>query len=146
MSGSRNPGAVSDVQQPMNIKKLIEPKATKAAPMENTKIEYLYRDTDNWKMWGQVVLTGYDASEVERIKASCSSGELFLAEEVGLPVLRETHDMRFDHIWHEFHSAEPTDEPPTNPARTIQDLASAFVRAEAEGWPEARALKNLTAA
>jgi hypothetical protein len=87
----------------------------------NTRIEYLYRDADNYKQFGSVVLRGEITSqERERIKASLDSGEYFIPSQVGLPDLQPKMisfpDRDADHVWHELDVESDisfTTEPPT---------------------------------
>ena len=71
--------------------------------------EYLYRDGGNYKVFGEVWLTG-SLSEQERLEfiGSLESDEFFVAEQVGLPPLCEgLYEMtggriQDDHAWHTF--------------------------------------------
>lgn len=74
-----------------------------------TVFEYLYRDASNYKSHGQVYLSGR-LSDADRalIVSKLQDGEYFIAEQVGIPSLRQslyelsdgpTDD---DHAWHEF--------------------------------------------
>lgn len=72
--------------------------------------EYLYRDASNYKAWGAVLLEGQvTQNHIDRIKRCMESGEFFVADEVGLPSLREElfeysdGPTSEDHSWHEFH-------------------------------------------
>ncbi len=55
----------------------------------NTKISYLYRDADNYKMHNKCVIAGTLTTEQARtIKDSCEMGEYFIPRQVGLPERR----------------------------------------------------------
>jgi len=81
-------------------------------------MEYLYRDSNNFKAFGQLLLTGDIAdTDISKIKSSLDSGEYFVAEQVGIPPLYSqlwqysNGPTIADHAYHEFvelHSA--TDE------------------------------------
>ena len=76
--------------------------------------EYLYRDASNYKAWGALLLTGDWTEEDTLCLVRClDSKELFVAEQVGIPVLHAelyqysggmTVD---DHAFHEFSSIRP---------------------------------------
>lgn len=71
--------------------------------------EYLYRDADNFKAYGEVLLSGAatDANQTE-IQSMLAYEENFVAEQVGLPVLYlklwkySNGATRADHAFHEF--------------------------------------------
>ena len=55
----------------------------------NTKISYLYRDADNYKMHNKCVIAGTLTTEQTRtIKDCCEMGEYFIPRQVGLPERR----------------------------------------------------------
>ena len=78
-------------------------------------IEYCYRDAANWKTHGSVLLTGTPtADHVRELLAALDSGELFIAEQVGLPPLQRQHrndygasEEDLDHAFHEFAALRP---------------------------------------
>ena len=52
----------------------------------NTKIGYLYRDADNYKIWNTCIVKGtLTEAEQREIRSCCDSGEYFYPHEVGLP-------------------------------------------------------------
>lgn len=69
----------------------------------NTKISYLYRDADNYKMHNKCVIAGMLTTEQARtIKDSCEMGEYFIPRQVGLPERRfDRYDPAVDHCWFE---------------------------------------------
>ena len=69
----------------------------------NTKISYLYRDADNYKMHNKCVIAGTLTTEQARtIKDSCEMGEYFIPRQVGLPERRfDRYDPAVDHCWFE---------------------------------------------
>lgn len=70
---------------------------------------YLYRDGANFKAWGELLLKGMaSATNREIMRRRFESGELFIAEQLGIPALYAelwafsngaTED---DHVWHTF--------------------------------------------
>lgn len=75
----------------------------------STRFEYLYRDASNYKAYGHVLLEGVlSVAEREEIVARLEDGELFIAEQVGVPALYEMlykssdGPTTSDHCWHEF--------------------------------------------
>ena len=71
--------------------------------------EYLYRDSGNYKNWGEVVFSNvnnYEISElVELIRKSLIDREFFVVENCGIPALYfEPYNRDLDHDWHEFSS------------------------------------------
>lgn len=77
-------------------------------------MEYLYRDANNFKSWGQVLLTG-DITEnyVAEIESFLDSSECFVAEQVGIPALySQLWDLSngptiADHAFHELSKFRP---------------------------------------
>ena len=69
----------------------------------NTKISYLYRDADNYKMHNKCVIAGTLTTEQTRtIKDCCEMGEYFIPRQVGLPERRfDRYDPAVDHCWFE---------------------------------------------
>lgn len=105
----------------------------------NTRIEYKYRDGGNTKNYVSVVVRGeYTTEHVDRIMASLSGGEYFIAPQVGLP---DAHFVQYeqdagDHPWHELEARDFywTDEEPTLDL-SITDLVTAFETASGQ-WNE----------
>lgn len=85
--------------------------------------EYLYRDAGNYKVWGELLLEGELTNEdVSRLTARFDEGELFIAEQIGVPTLYEElwrqcqcePSEELDYVWHEFSEVR---------AATSEDLA-----------------------
>lgn len=54
-----------------------------------TKVNYLYRDCANYKVWNEAVLRGEITNEQEKaIYAAIADGENFVPSDVGLPETR----------------------------------------------------------
>ena len=73
--------------------------------------EYLYRDAGNYKAWGELLLEGeLDDEKTARLISRFEEGELFIAEQIGVPTLYEQlwrecqcePSDELDHVWHEF--------------------------------------------
>ena len=81
------------------------------SPDEFCIFEYLYRDASNYKVWGALLLEGVaNETDLQVLTSKFESGELFIAEQVGVPALYAdlwefsdgpTED---DHVWHTFHA------------------------------------------
>lgn len=75
---------------------------------------YQYRDTANWKTFGKLLLTG-EASEAEisTMTSYFDGGDLFVAEQIGIPSLCKQHFIDYegpsdlDHAFHEFFALRP---------------------------------------
>ena len=86
----------------------------------NTRIEYLYRDANNYKVGNTAVVAG-EISEDDRLYIfdNClDDGEYFIPSKVGLPEktfvdLGYKYDAEADHPYFELESMELTDEHPT---------------------------------
>ncbi|WP_033074561.1 hypothetical protein [Sphingopyxis sp. MWB1] len=77
-----------------------------------TLFEYLYRDADNHKAFGQVALAGRASPETwHRAFQKLDDGRYFIAEQLGLPSLcgrlyrwDQASPTDADHCWHEYVS------------------------------------------
>ena len=76
--------------------------------------EYMYRDGGNFKTYGRLLLEGWDEQADAKIRLCLESGELFVAEQVGVPSLCREHwesvgdgPSDLDHAYHEFVSLRP---------------------------------------
>lgn len=75
---------------------------------------YQYRDAANWKTFGELLLTG-EASEaqISTMTSYFDGGDLFVAEQIGIPSLCEQHFIDYDgpsdldHAFHEFLGLRP---------------------------------------
>lgn len=71
--------------------------------------EYMYRDAGNWKTYGALLLVGGPHGFRETLRGCLEWADLFVAEQVGVPSLYETHLIEcddgpsdLDHAYHEF--------------------------------------------
>ena len=104
----------------------------------NTRIEYLYRDADNYKVPNEAVVKGAASEEqIRSILDSLYEGEFFIPAAVGLPEERFSDwDDQSDHPFFELceNDFSPTDDIP-NCDISINDLMSAFVGMK-DRWEE----------
>ena len=97
----------------------------------NTRLEYMYRDGENYKQHGDVVVRG--ELTLAELKPHFHDYEFFIPSEVGLEDLQNTPYLACDHVWHELHVAEPTDEAPTVNI-SAQELLARFKAAGSVKW------------
>ena len=71
----------------------------------NTRINYLYRDAGNNKVYNSCVISGELTKEQIQIILSCLyDQEYFIPSKVGLPEERfSNYDSQLDHQWFEIH-------------------------------------------
>lgn len=99
----------------------------------NTKIHYLYRDADNYKVHNSCVIKGVLTPEqINVILSCCDAGEYFIPNQVGLPERKfEKFAPQVDHGWFELNrdDFEYTDQPANVPV-TAQKLTDYFIAAK----------------
>ena len=78
--------------------------------------EYLYRDADNFKARGALLLKGVlTDTQVAEMRSKFESEEFFIAEQIGVPPLYEElwaysgGLTESDHTWHEFFTVRPAE-------------------------------------
>lgn len=86
----------------------------------NTKLQYMYRDADNYKEHETVILKGnLTKRQIRRIFASVEEDKSFIPQQVHLeplyPQLQklDSRNWDVDHPWHELLSITSTKESPT---------------------------------
>lgn len=107
--------------------------------MANTKITYLYRDADNYKVLNTAIVSGeLTHKEIEEICAALEDKQYFIPHQVGLPETRFDDVTEADHPWFELEEQdfEETDEDPTVDI-TTEELYSAFMEAAGSWDPDA---------
>ena len=87
--------------------------------MDNLKLNYRYRDADNYKQFGSVVFSNTTGMTVEEatimLLPKLISEEFFIPQDWGLPRLHaSSYDPAVDHEWHEFEDFEETSDPKTD--------------------------------
>lgn len=97
----------------------------------NTKIEYQYRDAENYKKRDTVIIQGHISSE--EFTPLLYDNEYFIPSEVGLKDLQELPFQHYDHIWHEILDISPTDDQPTCNI-DANHLLQAFHKASDNDW------------
>jgi hypothetical protein len=114
----------------------------------NTLFEYMYRDADNYKKTGSVVLAGrMSADQVRTLNASLSDSEFFIPGQVGLKDLQGEFehgggwDEESDHVWHTIEAVKHTSAAPTGPS--VDELMEAWPKAEEE-WDVAEHVARLS--
>ena len=98
----------------------------------NTKIRYLYRDADNYKIWNTCIVKGIlTEAEQAEMRSCCDSGEYFYPHLVGLP--EEKYEGSYADVpWLELEGFEQTDQKP-DVALTTKELLERF-RARKGTW------------
>lgn len=102
----------------------------------NTKIHYLYRDANNYKVQNSCVIKGVlTPDQINVILGCCDAGEYFIPNQVGLPERKfENFEPQADHCWFELtrDDFEYTDQP-ANVSLTAQQLTDHFI-ASKDSW------------
>ena len=103
----------------------------------NTRLNYLYRDASNWKCSQNVVLPGVMTDETFLALTECceDSEEMFIPEQVGLPLIRDWETTKDDHPYCELVDFELVHDYPTTDI-TIVKLLVAFRKAKDNWRPE----------
>lgn len=98
----------------------------------NIKLNYLFRDAGNYKMFGFVILSnpgGKNPEEIDgELRRFLIDGAYFYPEQVQLPVL----DCSDAGMWHEYEKVEMTDEE-VNDERTIEEVIGLMGGAQVVG-------------
>ena len=103
----------------------------------NTRVEYLYRDADNYKVYNVCVISGMLTQEQRQAICGClDMGEFFIPSAVGLPENRFSDITEADHCWFEM-CANPFEDTLAEPTVgiTSDELVAAFQRCK-NNWPE----------
>ncbi len=105
--------------------------------MMNTRIHYLYRDADNYKVQNECVILGEMTEEQEqRIIACLDEKEYFVPSRVGMPERKFDTETDSDHPWFEWERIEETGQKPTLEI-TAEELVKRFEEAS-KGWESVR--------
>ena len=98
----------------------------------NVRFEYLYRDSGNFKNWGEVVFSnprcipaGIIAARAEKVLIDRT---FFVAAKADVPDLHFSDPNEdLDHGWHETHAFRPNDEPPSDARnRNIEEFVESL--------------------
>jgi hypothetical protein len=106
----------------------------------NTRIEYMYRDAENFKKYGECILSG--VLTIEDLCPYLSYGEYFIPSEVGLLDLQELPLRSYDHIWHEIIQLSLVGEPVDMPFSAKQFI-DIFQKASDNNWNENSVVERL---
>ena len=105
----------------------------------NTKISYLYRDADNYKVYNECIVQGeISEDQIRQILDCCDMGEYFIPRQVGLPERKfDEYDTEADHCWFELSQEgfEYTEQP-ANVSLTAQQLTENFSACR-DNWQDA---------
>ena len=91
---------------------------------DNCVFEYLYRDSGNYKAYGELLLEGsLGEADIAKLRSKLESGEYFIAEQLEISTLYESlwaecksgPSEEYDHVWHEFSGVR---------AATAEDLSA----------------------
>lgn len=100
--------------------------------MMNTRIHYLYRDADNYKVQNECVILGEMTEEQEqRIIACLDEEEYFVPSRVGMPERKFNTETDSDHPWFEWERIEETGRNPRSksPPKSWSSASKRRVRA-----------------
>lgn len=101
----------------------------------NTKINYLYRDADNYKVPNECIIRGGMTEKQEkRIVDSLDDGQWFIPAQVGMAEKKFDTETEADHSWFEWGGIEPTAQAPTLDI-DAEELAARFEKASNGWWP-----------
>ena len=103
----------------------------------NTRLGYMYRDAGNWKTWNQVVLIGEMTPEMfAEMQSRCEDGrEMFVPEQLGLPLIRDWDVTEDDHSYAELVTFDATNDNPTVDI-TCEELLERFRKVKGNWRPE----------
>ena len=111
--------------------------------------DYQYRDAGNWKTFRSLLLSGCPdlPTDADAIRRTLDSGDLFVPEQVGIPVLQQIHLTEhevenfegddLDHAFHEFvglRTARPDEISAAKPWGSLSVLLDSFQIAGGSGW------------
>ena len=128
----------------------------KAKTAKNTKIEYLYRDASNYKVYASEVLKG-ELTFVQKDFLKSDTQDGFIPSQVGLRNLQgelmaldsdndsDSYDpfgAGDDHVFHELDEVKDTDEEPTL-KMTALEFYKKVAKASKGGWNIEAAIQNV---
>lgn len=99
---------------------------------KNLRLNYRYRDAQNYKEFGSVVFSNLSGMTIEEatllLKEKLISEEFFVPQDWGLPRLHtQPYNPEVDHEWHEFEEFELTDDQVTD-GRDIGEFLEGVVK------------------
>jgi hypothetical protein len=110
--------------------------------MKNIKFNYLYRDSSNYKSWGEVIFLNPEKLAINEIASRIFNAFLpdkqFIANQVFIPekfLFINEKFTRYDHCYHEFDCVEVCEEDSTDSlGRSIEDFLRDTETASKQGW------------
>jgi hypothetical protein len=102
------------------------------AELEGSRIEYLYRDAGNWKVWGEFELLG--KVTLDEINELLLDEFWFIPPAVGIESLTPEQRNDDDHPFHEIHAVEPITV--TSSTLSVEDFLDRMEGAQKTGWLE----------
>lgn len=101
----------------------------------NTRVDYLYTDGDNYKVYNEAIIKGeISPNEISVIIDCLDSGEFFIPSQVGLPEEKFPEVTDADHPWFTLQGFELTENPHTE-GLDVKDLVERFKKAKGN-WDE----------
>ena len=103
----------------------------------NTKVTYLYRDANNYKIWNECTIEGSITKEQQKqILNSLHEGNFFIPRKVGLPEGRFDKWDSADHIWFEMtEDAFELTEAEPSVSISVFELVNSFI-SNKDKWEE----------
>ncbi len=100
--------------------------------LNNVMFEYMYRDAENYKQYGETIFANPENLSIDSIKNkivdSLIDKEYFVPSVWGLDIIAAyPYDPELDHDWYEFIAVSFTNTKPTD-ARTIDEFLSKIYR------------------
>jgi hypothetical protein len=92
----------------------------------NMRFEYLYRDSGNFKNWGEIIFSNPNKMSIDELVPMAGKvlidQSYFYATKAKVPDLHfEEYNEQLDHGWHEFHAFQVTDDIPNDPYKRSVD-------------------------
>ncbi|MEQ1514815.1 MAG: hypothetical protein ABL934_19335 [Lysobacteraceae bacterium] len=96
---------------------------------------YQYRDAANWKTYGELLLAGKASeAEISAMVSHLDGGDLFVAEQIGIPSLCGQHFIDYDgpsdldHAYHEFLELRPATQDEIDTMSIFANLSDLLTR------------------
>ena len=110
--------------------------------MNNIKFNYLYRDGNNFKSWGEVIFSNPENLTIneikERLLASFLTDKQFIASQILIPekfLFANGTFVKHDHCYHEFDCVEICQEDTTDDLeRSCNEFLRVVELAAKHGW------------
>lgn len=110
--------------------------------MQKIKFTYLYRDSSNYKAWGEIIFSNLEKLSLEeidlRLRKGFDTDGIFTANQVQVPeifLFANGNITSDDHCFHEFYSVEVTEELPNDQlGRSIKVFVEQVELESKNGW------------